>query len=365
MNMPTDHALLNGRPCLLAELPALLRTAAGADGDGLCCEVPPRAAAAQQSLWREGFRYEGVNRATGCLRFSRLPGDQALPREPLSYLDGEWLPRADARVRVEDRGFVFSDGVYEVVRYYNGRAFTMREHEERMRFSMRSLKIELDWKAHPLAAISDELLAVNGWPDAHVYWQVTRGAAHRKHYFPRPAVAPTVTIFAYPEGPLKQDGARSMTAITREDVRWKHCEIKSISLLSNILDSEAAQAAGVGTAILVRQGIVTECPARSLFLVERGGLTSYPLDGTVLDSITRRVVIELARGAGIPVREEGPALARLYAAEEAFVVGTTTEVTAVTEVDGRRIGNGQVGALTQRLAGLFVERVRRECGIAG
>jgi len=359
MSMPNDAlAVWNGREIPLPQLQAALAAEADLPAS---CEIPRESPAAQVLLWSEGFRWEGHHRATGRLRYSRLAGERSAAREPLAYVDGLWLPRADACVRVEDRGFVFSDGVYEVVRYYNGQGFTMREHEERMRASLDALAIRLDWTRFPLGRISDQLLEHLGWKDAHVYWQVTRGAAPRKHYFPRPPVSPTVVVFAYPEGPLKLDGVRSMTAITREDVRWRHCQIKSISLLPNILDSEAAQAAGVGTAILVRNGIVTECPARSLFLVERGTLVSYPLDGTVLDSITRRVVIELAERAGIPVLEEGPSLQRLYGADEAFVVGTTTEVTGVTAVDGRPIGGGKVGPVTERLANMFVERVRTTC----
>lgn len=357
MNDPAK-ALLDGREIPLTQLQASLEELAGASSR---CELSAAAQSAQVDLWRAGFRWEGTDRVSGRLRFSRLKGEEAAAREPLAFVNGLWIPRADGVVRIEDRGFVFSDGVYEVVRYYNGRAFTMREHEERMRASLDALAISMDWKRFPLASISDQLLAHMGWKDAHVYWQVTRGAAHRKHYFPRPPVSPTVVVFAYPEGPLQREGVRSMTAITREDVRWRHCQIKSISLLPNILDSEAAQAAGVGTAILVRDCIVTECPARSLFLVERGTLVSYPLDGTVLDSITRRVVIELASAAGIPVREEGPRIERLYAADEAFVVGTTTEVTAVTVVDGKPIADGKVGKVTERLAKLFVQRVSRDC----
>ena len=289
----------------------------------------------------------------------------AMSEREIGYLDGQYLPRSQARVSVEDRGFLFADGVYDVVRYYAGQPFTLAAHLERFRKSLASVRIELDWKQHDLERISTELVRRSGLADAQVYWQVTRGTAPRKHPFPKPGVPPTVLALVYPEPRLDLAApARTMRAITRPDVRWKHCAIKSISLLPNILDTQAAVDAGVDTAILVRDGLVTECPSRSVFVVERGTLLTYPLDGTVLDSITRRVVLELAREHGIPAREEAPRAERLPSADEAFVVGTTTEITAIVEIDARAVSTGTPGPITQRIHRLFVERVARECGLA-
>jgi D-alanine transaminase len=281
-----------------------------------------------------------------------------------AYLDGSYLPRAEARIPVEDRGFLFADGVYEVVRYYGGKPFTLREHVERMKKSLQAVRIRLDWGVHDLAQIRDELVQRNGFPDAQVYWQVTRGVAPRKHLFPDPPVPPTVLAMCYPEPPLDIAGrVRSMRAITRPDQRWKRCSIKSINLLPNLLDSQAAHEAGADTAILMRNGIATECPSRSLFLVERGALVTHPLDGSILDSITRRVVIQLAQSERLVVREERPNAKRLFAAQEVLVVGTTTEIAAVTEIDGRRIGLGTPGELTRRLQRALVARIYHECGL--
>ena len=286
------------------------------------------------------------------------------PARESAYLDGKFLPRAEARIPVEDRGFLFADGVYEVVRYYGGRPFTLPEHVERMKKSLQAVRIRLDWGAHDLARISAELMQRNGLADAHVYWQVTRGVAPRKHLFPDPPVPPTVLALTYPEPPLDIAGrVRSMRAITRPDQRWKRCSIKSINLLPNLLDSQAAHEAGADTAILMRNGIATECPSRSLFLVERGVLVTHPLDGSILDSITRRVVIQLAQAERLAVREERPSSKRLFGAQEVFVVGTTTEIAAVTEIDKRRIGLGTPGELTRRLQRALVARVYRECGL--
>ena len=286
------------------------------------------------------------------------------PARESVYLDGKFVPRADARIPVEDRGFLFADGVYDVVRYYGGRPFEMQAHAERMKKSLQAVRIRLDWKTHDLPRISDELVQRNGMPDAQVYWQVTRGVAPRKHLFPDPAVPPTVLAMVYPEPPLDIAGrVRSMRAITRPDQRWKRCSIKSINLLPNLLDSQAAHEAGADAAILVRNGVVTECPSRSLFLVERGVLVTYPLDGTILDSITRRVLIQIAQAERLQVREERPSTKRLFAAQEVLVVGTTTEIAAVTEIDKRRIGLGAPGELTRRLQRALVARIYRECGL--
>ncbi|MBK7644033.1 MAG: aminotransferase class IV [Planctomycetes bacterium] len=279
------------------------------------------------------------------------------------YLNGKFVTPARAHVSVEDRGFMLGDGVYEVVRYYRGRPFAMPGHVARLRKSLEAVRIRLDASAHDLAAISDELVTRNALPDAQVYWQVTRGVAPRKHLFPGPEVAPTVLALCYAEPPLEIAGhVRTLSAITRPDMRWKRCAIKSINLLPNLLDSQAAHEAGADTAILVRNGVATECPSRTLFLVERGALVTYPLDGTILDSITRRIVLEIAQAEHITVREERPAVKRLFAAQEVLVVGTTTEIAAVTQIDGRRIGLGAPGELARKLQRAYVARVWRECG---
>ena len=280
------------------------------------------------------------------------------------YLNGEFVTPSKARVSVEDRGFMLGDGVYEVVRYYRGKPFALQAHVERLKKSLEAVRIRLDWAVHDLARVSDELVQRNELPDAQVYWQVTRGVAPRKHLFPDPPVPPTVLVMCYPEPPLDIAGrVRSMRAITRPDQRWKRCSIKSINLLPNLLDSQAAHEAGADTAILMRNGIATECPSRSLFLVERGVLVTHPLDGSILDSITRRVVIQLAQAERLAVREERPNAKRLFAAQEVFVVGTTTEIAAVTEIDKRRVGLGTPGELTRRLQRALVARIYRECGL--
>ena len=280
------------------------------------------------------------------------------------YLDGRWLAREQATVSVEDRGFMFSDGIYEVVRYYFGKPLAMDLHLERMHFGLRELRIELPAQ-FDMAAISDELVRRNQMPESAVYWQITRGVARRAFTFPPPGTRPTVFAIAYAAPELTADAPTPvLRAITQPDIRWARCEIKAISLLPNVLASQAAEDAGCQCAILVRDGIVTEATSRSIFIVESAGggrLVTYPLDGRILDSITRRIVIELARREGIEVREEKYPLERLYAADEVIAVGSTTEVAGVVSVDARNIGDGVAGPVTDRLFQLYKRHVYEQC----
>jgi D-alanine transaminase len=276
------------------------------------------------------------------------------------YLSGQWLPREQAKISPEDRGFMFADGIYEVVRYYFGRPLAMDLHLKRMQFGLRELRIELPAGAD-MAAISDELVRRNAMPEAAVYWQITRGVASRGFSFPK-GIPPTIYAIAYPAPELAPEAAAPvLRAITHPDIRWARCEIKAISLLPNVLASQAAEDAGCQCAILVRDGIVTEATSRSIFIVERGQLVTYPLDGRILDSITRRIVIDLAARQGIAVRQEMYPVERLYGADEVIAVGSTTEVAGVVSIDSQRIAAGRPGPLTQQLFELYKQYVFDQC----
>jgi D-alanine transaminase len=206
------------------------------------------------------------------------------------YLNGEWLPQDQATIRIEDRGFMFADGVYEVVRFYNHHPIAMDDHMHRMKTSLDRVRIQYPDDLPPLDVVSRKLLEHNDLPDASVYWQVTRGVAPRKHKFPPPGTRPTVLAVAYPQHAF--DAAAPVTAlkaITRPEIRWAYCSIKSISLLPNVLDAQAAVDAGADEAILVREdGIVTEATARSVIITEGKTLLTHPLDGRILDSPAQR-----------------------------------------------------------------------------
>ena len=272
------------------------------------------------------------------------------------FLNGEYLPKAEARVSVDDRGFLFSDGVYEVTAAYRGRLFRFEEHVERMAKGLHALRIGYDPAA--LREVKQELLERNGLADAeaaYVYVQVTRGVAPRTHAFPKDTPRPTVYGFANPyHRPERERWERGFRAVTIPDTRWARVDIKAISLLPNVLAQQAAVDAGVDDAIYVKDGIAMEGAHNNLFAVFDGVVVTAPKSNYILHGISRDVVIQLAHGLSIPVEERSIPLAELYRADEVFFTGTTTEVRPTVEVDGRQIGNGTVGPVSRRLFDAFL-----------
>lgn len=283
----------------------------------------------------------------------------------LVYLNGQWLPSDKATVSVEDRGFMFGDGIYEVVRYYNQRPIAMAEHAQRLERNLAAIRIELPADHPGFDQLSDELLRRNNMPDAAVYWQVTRGAAPRKHPFPPAGTKPTVLVMAYPAPAFVHDAPTPvLRAITRPDIRWQRCSIKAITLLPNVLDTQAAVDQGCHEAVLVRDdGTVTEGTARSIYIAEKDVLYTHPLDGRILDSITRSIFNRLAAEAGCEVREEYFTSERLHSADEIIAVGTTTEVASILELDGRAVGDGKPGPIATQMFKAFRHWVAQQCCI--
>ena len=267
------------------------------------------------------------------------------------YLNGDFLPVGDAKVSVNDRGFLFGDGVYEVTPAYGGRLFRWEQHLARLRTGLAAIGIDFD--AASLKQVKQELLARNGLDGtagAYVYVQVTRGVAPRSHWFPDPPVAPTVYAFANRfKRPAMGEWARGISAVTVPDQRWARADIKAIALLANVLAAQAAVGAGAGNAIFVRDGIALEGSHNNLFAVFGGVLATAPRSNYILHGITRDLLIELAGGMGIPVEERAIPLSELYLADEMFFSGTTTEVRPVVEIDGRKVGDGAVGPVVRRL----------------
>ncbi len=275
------------------------------------------------------------------------------------YLNGEFIPAESAVVPVDDRGFVFADGVYEVARVYDGRIFKMPEHLRRLADGLAAIRIEMaDFEG--LAGIAERLLDENGLRSggATVYIQVTRGVAPRKHAFP-PGIKPTVymAVKPYTDSPAEYwtDG---VAAIRYPDIRWARCDIKSVSLLPNVLANNAAHEAGGFEALFVRDGVVIEGSHSNLAAVYAGTVVTYPLCNYILPGITRAAVLGLCRDLAIPLRE-GPIYDhQLFDAQELFLLGTTTEVMPVVRVDGRSIGSGKPGPVTRRLIEAYRELTR-------
>jgi len=269
------------------------------------------------------------------------------------YFNGNYLPKDQVRISPDERGFLFGDGIYEVVRTYGGRLFALDAHLARLRFGVCELGINgVDVNA--LGDAAAELLRRNDLTsgDATVYFQVTRGAAPRTHHFPDPPVPPTVYLQAARFTP-KLDPAKGISAITVPDMRWARCDIKTIQLLPNVLANQQARAAGVGDALFVRDGVLLEGSHSALFFVFGEEVRTAPKNNYILPSITREILLEICRSSAIPARETPVFVTDLPRATEAFIAGTTTEVMPVVRIDGRPLGDGAPGPVTRRLQQLF------------
>ena len=277
------------------------------------------------------------------------------------YLNGEYLPYENARISVDDRGFVFADGIYEVARIYNGHIFLMKPHLERLRYGLGELQIRADI-VDRIPEIAQRLLRDNDpVADATLYIQVTRGSAPRAHAFPNPAVEPTVFVAVKPfKGHPQSYWDQGVGTVTVPDTRWLRCDIKSIGLLANVLANQQAKAAGAFEALFVRDGQVIEGSHSNLFGVLDGELVTYVSNHHILTGITRLLVVDRADELDIPVREKGIPQKRLFDASELFLSGTTTEIMPVVTVDGKPIGDGKPGPVTSRLRTLYKKWVQED-----
>lgn len=275
----------------------------------------------------------------------------------LVYLDGEIQPRNRATISIDDRGFLFGDAVYEVIRVVRGRFIEPARHLRRLARSLR--EVGLPAPALDLLGVATDLIRRNdlGGREATVYAQVSRGAAPRQHAFPPSGTPPTVLVTAMPFTPRTDLIASGVAVITLPDVRWSRCDIKSVNLLPNVLAAQRAAEAGAFEAILVRDGVVTEATRSNVLAVVGGVVRTHPTGPLILPGVTREVVLELASGAGIPVREEELGADELFAAEEVLLTGTTADVTPVVTVDGRAVGGGRPGPVGRRLGALLAERI--------
>ena len=271
----------------------------------------------------------------------------------VAWLNGEYVPRDRAMVPVDDRGFVFGDGVYEVLRTTAGRLFEPGRHLERLAASLAAIGIDPQGAGIPrILEVVRELLVRNGLAagNATAYVQVTRGVAPRRHAFPAAGTPPTVFVSVAEFAPRVRECTEGVAAITHPDVRWGRCDIKSINLLANVLANEAAHARDAYEAVLVRDdGTVTEATHSSVFAVVDRELRTHPLGERVLPGVTRARVIELARELGLPLREHALQLSDLARASELFLTGTSTDVMPIVTLDARPIGEGRPGRMTRML----------------
>jgi D-alanine transaminase len=278
----------------------------------------------------------------------------------LVWINGDVMPLAEAKVGVEDRGYQFADGVYEVIRLYDGRPFTLREHLERLEKSAAGIRMALPMSAAALLKEILQFVPRTNVREGMVYLQATRGCAARNHVFPKNC-KPNVLFYVRHLAPLDAPGQGDGAALfTVQDERWKKCWIKSIALLANVLAKNEAVAAGADEAVFVEDGVVSECSASNLFVVRGGKVITHPVGPNVLPGITRMVLQQVARQAGVEWVERPVKFEEATSADEVFITSTTREISWVSKWDGKTVGGGRCGPVTLKLHRALRERVLRD-----
>lgn len=280
---------------------------------------------------------------------------------PIAYLNGQFLPLEQARVSIDDRGFQFGDGVYEVVRVYRGKPFRLEDHLIRLERSAQAISIPMTLSVGEWERVIRDGIDRSQLEECKVYIQITRGVAPREHTFPSssiPTTVMTVRDIASIDAVLRQGG---VSAITLPDQRWGRCSIKSLNLLPNLLAKQQAKEQEAFEAILIKEGSVTEGTSSNVMMASDDVLVTPALSDQLLAGVTRQELLTLARHAGIQVEERVVKQDELMEAQEVFLAGTTIEVIGVTKLDGKPIGNGHVGLMTRRLQSMLLNAVANEC----
>ncbi len=275
----------------------------------------------------------------------------------IAYVNGRFLPQAGAMVPIEDRGYQFADGVYEVIEVHEGALIDEDLHRQRLERSLREIRIATPLSPPALGLIIREVVRRNRVRDGMVYLQVTRGVARRDHPFPDPPVRPSLVVTAKAVDAVKSQAKaeKGIGVITMPDLRWKRPDIKSISLLPNVLAKEDAKARGAGEAWLIgADGLVTEGAASNAWIIDRNErVITHRVDAAILKGVTRTTLIRLLDTLGLAVEERSFSLDEAHAAAEAFVTGATSLVMPVVTIDGQPVGDGRPGPIVTKLRQRF------------
>jgi D-alanine transaminase len=277
----------------------------------------------------------------------------------IAYFNGNFLRKEEISISPDDRGFLFSDGVYEVVRAYGGKPFRMAEHMDRLARSLRETRIDFPGVAE-LAVAGAKLIARNGLEavDSILYFQVTRGVAPRKHTFPDPPVSATTMILLSQAPSSVEMREKGVGAILVPEFRWSRCDIKAIGLMGSVLAVQQAKEKGAEEAIFVRDGVVTEGTHTNVLAVFNGHILTHPLGNFILPGVTRGVILDICSKIGITCKEQTFRAEELKRASEIIISGTNKEITPVVRLDGRPVGTGAPGPVTRRLQEAYSELVR-------
>lgn len=273
------------------------------------------------------------------------------------FFNGEFIESSEAQVSYNDRGYVFGDGIYEYIRVYNGKLFTVTEHYERFLRSANEIGLDLKYSVDELIELSRELVKINNIETGAIYIQATRGVAERVHYFPGPEVEPVIVAYTKSYDRPYSDIEQGVNAVTTEDIRWLRCDIKSLNLLGNVLAKEYATKYNATEAIQHRGETVTEGASSNAYAIKDGVIYTHPVNNYILNGITRQVIKNVAEAAQIPFKEETFTVDFLKQADEIIISSTSAEVMPIIKLDGEAVNNGEVGPITRQLQKGFDEYI--------
>lgn len=272
--------------------------------------------------------------------------DQVIDRKPL--------------IDIEDRGYQFGDGIYEVIGIYNGEFFMLDEHLERLKRSAKELQLKIPYSLHLLKEKLKELVTQNNLRDGVVYLQISRGVAERWHHFPSSDVSPVVVAYTKIEETMKKEEDKGAKAVLTEDIRWLRCDIKTLNLLPNALAKQKAVENNAVEAIMHRGNIITEASASNVFIVKSGELYTHPANNYILNGITRRKILTLCSELNLKVNESEFTIDELFHADEVFVTATKLDIVPITRIDDEIIANGTPGDISRKLVNAYRKAIQTE-----
>lgn len=275
-------------------------------------------------------------------------------------LNEQFIKKNEVTINFEDRGYQFGDGIYEVIRVYNGTYFELDSHLHRLKQSAEKIEMALPYSLEEMKEKLKQLVKKNSLKNGHIYVQITRGIAPRTHHFPNESAAVLVAYTQQAARP-KEKTINGISTILTEDIRWLRCDIKSLNLLGNVLAKQKAKKHGCEEAILHRDQTVSEGSSTNVFIIKNRVIYTHPANNLILHGITRKEVLELAQESDIKVVEEPFTINELLHADEVFVTSTTMEIAPVIKVDHTMIGDGRPGQLTQIIQKAFEKRIAVDC----
>jgi D-alanine transaminase len=281
------------------------------------------------------------------------------------FVNGEYKPEGEAMVSIFDRGFVFGDGIYEVVPVIGGKMVDKAPFLERLKRSLGELRIEMPMSEDDFVAMHEKLIELNGIDEGGVYSQITRGVADRDFAFPAAGTKPSVAAFTMKKQLLDNANARTgVKVVTVEDIRWKRRDIKSIALLGQVMAKQAAVEKGAFEGWMVEDGHVTEGTSSTAYIVKDGTIITRPLSNEILPGIRRKVIKQLCADKGVKLEERLFTVEEALAADEAFLSSATTLVMPIVEIDGKQIGGGQPGPVARQMRDYYIAAIKEEAGLA-